>query len=95
MLSSQLACTGQSTDLLANLVEAVGGNAYLTGHGADAYQDDAVFRQRGIDVQRQNYQPPIYTQFRADEFVPGLSAIDALMNCGPDAAKLIGRQSQS
>lgn len=86
--SSELACEGQSTELLANLVEAVGGSAYLTGHGAD-YQDDAVFSRRGIAVVRQQYRSPIYPQRRADDFIPGLSTIDALMNCGPQAASLI------
>jgi WbqC-like protein family len=89
--SSELACEGQGTELLANLVETVGGNAYLTGHGAGGYQDDAVFGQRGISVQYQRYQVPPYAQYRASEFVSGLSAIDALMNCGGAAATLIGR----
>ena len=89
--SSELECEGQSTTLLANLVEAVGGSAYLTGHGAGGYQDDDVFAQRGITVRHQQYQPPRYSQYRVSDFVPGLSAVDALMNCGRDTARLIGR----
>ena len=41
-------------------------------------------------MQYQQYQVPPYAQYRANEFVPGLSAIDALMNCGGAAATLIG-----
>jgi hypothetical protein len=87
--ASGLAAEGSSTDLLAALVRAVGGSAYLTGHGA-GYQDDGVFAAAGIAIERQDYRVPAYEQVDAAEFVPGLSAIDALMNCGPAAAGLVG-----
>jgi hypothetical protein len=88
--SRELGCEGRSTELLANLVEAVGGDTYLMGHGATGYQDDAVFGRRGIAVRHQHYSQPAYPQYRAKQFLPGLSAIDALMNCGRDAVRLIG-----
>ena len=87
--SSELDAEGHSSELLANLVRAVGGNAYLTGHGAGGYQENDIFESRGIEVRYQNYVPPAYPQVGAREFVPGLSAIDALMNCGAGAARLI------
>jgi hypothetical protein len=87
--SSDLKAEGQSNELLANLVNAVGGNAYLAGHGATGYQDDEIFVNKGIAVRYQNYVPPSYPQVGVGEFVPGLSAIDALMNCGSIASKLI------
>jgi hypothetical protein len=87
--SSDLKVEGRSNELLANLVEAVGGNAYLAGHGASGYQDDEIFAKRSIAVCYQRYTPLPYRQMGHSEFVPGLSAVDALMNCGPGAAKLI------
>jgi hypothetical protein len=87
--SSALNAEGHSNELLANLVAVVGGDAYLAGHGAGRYQNDDIFASRGIVVRYQNYTPPIYPQVGVDEFVPGLSAIDALMNCGSAAAELI------
>jgi hypothetical protein len=87
--ASGLAAEGSSTALLAALVRAVGGSAYLTGHGAE-YQDDAVFAAAGIAVERQRYRVPAYPQAGATAFVPGLSALDALMNCGPAAGRLVG-----
>jgi hypothetical protein len=87
--ASELNAKGQSNELLINLVSAVGGNTYLAGHGSGGYQDDKTFASRGIEVRYQDYQLLRYPQVGIDEFVPGLSAIDALMNCGHDAAKLI------
>lgn len=89
--ASSLKSVGASTELLANLVEEVGGDAYLAGHGSGGYQDDVFFAKKGIGVRYQSYSAPAYPQFGATEFVPGLSAIDGLMNCGPDAKTLIGR----
>ena len=87
--SSELMVEGRSNDLLVNLVAAVGGDTYLAGHGAGGYQDDEIFARSGMTVRYQNYASPPYFQVGSKEFVPGLSAIDALMNCGRDAARLI------
>jgi WbqC-like protein len=83
------------TDRLVALVRAVGGDAYLAGHGADGYQEDERFAAAGITVEYQHYHPPPYRQLHAGAFVPGLSAIDALMNLGGDAASLIGRRARA
>jgi hypothetical protein len=81
------------TDRLAALVRAVGGDAYLTGHGADGYQENERFAAAGIAVEYQHYTTPPYCQVRSGAFMPGLSAIDALMNLGGDAASLVGRSA--
>src|SRR5207247_5319678 len=83
------------TDRLVALVRAVGGDAYLTGHGADGYQEDGKFAAAGIAVEYQRYAAPPYRQLRSGTFVPGLSAIDALMNLGGEAASLIGNRAQA
>ena len=41
-----------------------------------------VFARAGIALLYQDYSHPVYPQQGAGEFVPGLSVIDALMNCG-------------
>jgi hypothetical protein len=88
--ASLLDVEGASTDLLIAIVRAVGGDVYLCGGGAGAYQDDSRFRAAGIEVEYQDFRPVPYPQGRRDGFVPGLSAIDALMHCGDAAANLIG-----
>jgi len=90
--ASALDVAGRGTELLVALVQAVGGDAYLAGGGAGGYQDDAAFAAAGIKLYRQQYRHPVYRQL-GDQFVPGLSAIDALMNCGPEAALLVGRSA--
>ncbi|MBI3741894.1 MAG: WbqC family protein [Chloroflexi bacterium] len=80
--SSAIAVCGQATEMLCALVHAVGGTAYLAGGGASDYQEDALFVQNNIELIYQNFQQPVYPQFNTTEFVPGLSIVDALMNCG-------------
>lgn len=80
--SSELAVQGQATDMLVSLVQAVGGDAYLAGGQAAAYQQDDKFADAGIAVIYQQFQHPVYPQGTRPAFVPGLSIVDALMHCG-------------
>ena len=79
--SSDLDVEGQSTELLIELTLAVGGTAYLPGGDAYRYQEDEKFAARGIELLPQAFVHPTYPQ-AVEPFVPGLSAIDALMSCG-------------
>jgi hypothetical protein len=81
-LGSALGAEGAATDLLVSMVEAAGGAAYLCGGGAGGYQEDEKFAARGLKLVYQDFAHPTYPQANAGEFVPGLSVIDALMNCG-------------
>lgn len=80
--ASDLPAEGRATELLAELAKAVGGTHYLAGGGAQSYQQDTLFEQAGLGVVYQDFQHPVYVQTGRREFVPGLSVIDALMNCG-------------
>jgi len=82
VLSSSVPVQSRSTDRLIALVNNVGGDAYLAGGGAQGYQDDAMFAKAGIGLVYQDFKHPTYPQQGASEFVPGLSIVDALMNCG-------------
>jgi hypothetical protein len=84
VIASSLHASGEATSLLVSLVRAVHGDAYLAGGGAAGYQDDAMFSDAGIELQYQEFQHPAYRQFNSAEFVPGLSIVDPLMNCGFD-----------
>jgi hypothetical protein len=91
LLASELDVSGRATDLLVSIVRAVGGTAYLVGGGAGGYQEDEKFHAAGIDLRLQRFQPLPYPQLRTTAFVPGLSIVDALMNCGAArTAALIG-----
>ncbi len=81
---SELVAEGHSTELLINLVRAAGGSVYLSGDGADGYQDAGAFARAGVQLEFQGFRHPEYAQRGVTGFVPGLSVVDALMHCGFD-----------
>ena len=85
--SSNISHEGSSTNLLISLINAVNGNTYLCGTGSLNYQDDSLFKKSGIHVIHRNYAHPIYKQYAEDNFMPGLSIVDALMHCGISGVK--------
>lgn len=90
--SSDMPHLGSSNELLCSLTQLVGGDTYMCGGGAEGYQDEAVFTERGITLSHQDFIHPTYLQHGRKEFVPGLSIIDAAMNLGwTDVGKLLIR----
>ena len=93
---SDLHGLGAKSELLSTLLVEVGVDTYLSGgfppeHAmafgtAADYNDPDVFAASGISLEYQCYRQPHYRQ-RADEFFPGLSALDAVMWLGADAAR--------
>ncbi|MBU1097711.1 MAG: WbqC family protein [Bacteroidetes bacterium] len=82
ILATDLNPKGKATEQLINLTKAADCNTYMCGGGADGYQLDSRFEEEGIDLLYQNFKHPVYKQFNTVKFYPGLSIIDALMNCG-------------
>jgi WbqC-like protein family len=82
VLSSGLSVQTRATDRLIALVRAVGGDAYLAGGGAQGYQEDQLFGAAAVKLVNQAFQHPVYPQHNSSTFVPGLSIVDGLMNCG-------------
>ena len=80
--SSDLSKEGKSNELLCSIVKSVGGNSYICGAGATGYLDSKVFEDNKINLIYQNYKPVKYPQINSDVFIPGLSIIDAMINCG-------------
>jgi hypothetical protein len=80
--SSTLRATGRATELLINIVRDVGGTAYLSGGGAGGYQEDEKFKAADLELIYQHFEHPSYVQRGEAGFTPGLSVIDALMQCG-------------
>lgn len=79
--SSDLKIEGVKNERLVNICKAVGANVYISGAGAKAYMDDGLFLQNDIKVFYQDFQYSVCAQCYG-EFVPNLSAIDFLFNCG-------------
>lgn len=88
VFSSDLAVPGRRNEKLIALVRAVGGTHYLSGTGARAYLDEGLFAAAGIPVRWQRFEHPVYPQLHGP-FIPYLSCIDALFNCGPGAREVL------
>ena len=92
MRSSELLITGDGSERLVNFCLQVGANHYLSGNAAQEYLDVELFARHGIEVEWQNYKHPTYPQ-QHGAFVPFLSALDLLFNCGDESAKIISEGS--
>jgi hypothetical protein len=88
--SSELRAEGHRSELLLNLCREVGGKTFLGGLGGSrSYLDLEAFNAAGVGVEWQQFIHPRYVQCGSTTFIPGLAAIDALCNCGPDARDLL------
>lgn len=85
VLSSSLQLETTGTDLLVDITRAVGGQTYLCGGGASEYFNERRFAEAGLGVRYQDFVHPQYPQTPIQQMIPGLSVVDALMNCGTDA----------
>jgi len=87
--SSQMYGSGAKADLLACLCKDVGATEYVSVYGSKGYLDESsAFEQIGVPVRYFNYWHPEYPQLFG-EFVPYMSVIDILFNCGEKSAELI------
>ncbi len=82
--SSTLDIGGERSERLINICRRFGATRYLSGDAAQAYLDVALFASAGIEVEWQHYAHPIYPQLHGS-FVPYLSAVDLVLNCGDEA----------
>jgi hypothetical protein len=87
--SSALNVPGIATERLVNLIRAVGGESYYSGaYALDAYLDAEALAQAGITLDLQEWRAPVYPQLHG-EFVPDLSIVDLMMNCGPESLGVV------
>lgn len=86
--SSEFKLASTSTQRLVDLCRAAGAGEYLSGAGAKEYLDEELFAAAGVKLAWQDFKPLPYPQaFKG--FVPDLSALDLLLNCGPDSVKYL------
>ena len=89
VLSELLPEFGQKTELIVDACRALGADTYLSGSGGGAdYNDEERLAEAGIELRYDSFEPTPYPQLWGD-FEPGLSALDALMNVGPEARELL------
>jgi hypothetical protein len=72
---------GRSNEMIVELCRATGADVYLSGTGAGAYNDPDRLAAEGIELRYQDFHHPTYPQL-GEGFLPNLSALDMLLNCG-------------
>ena len=92
IMASSLSPQGKGNDLIVDILRRVGATHYLSGEGARAYFEPGPFAAAGIEVVWQDFEHPVYPQMHG-AFVPMLSAIDMLFNCGVKRARELLRGS--
>ena len=90
ILSSSLSPQGAKNEMLIDLLRKVDATHYLSGTGARVYMAQDLFEDAGIKVIWQEFVHPTYSQ-QYKEFIPNLSALDLLFNCGIDNSRKILR----
>jgi hypothetical protein len=83
--------TGQKGDKIISICKALQATVYLSGTGAKAYNDEKEFKKNNIRLVYQKFDHPIYPQLWGD-FLPNLSVIDLLFNCGPKSKDFLPKQ---
>ena len=94
--ASSLGLEGQRTARIVDMCKRLGADVYLSGKGGSVgYLEVERFDEVGVRVAWQEFAHPVYPQrYPSQGFVPHLSALDMLLNCGPDShALLLGEQA--
>ena len=75
---------------IIELLKIMKADTYIsgTGEGSKRYIDPEVFKKNNIKLKWQEFEHPIYPQL-GNEFIPGLSIIDLLFNCGPESLNIL------
>lgn len=93
VLSSDLGVPGSGAPRLVEILSQLGGTVFYEGAAGRDYIKEALFDERGIRLEYQDYQHPVYTQLHG-EFVPYLSVVDLLFNHGPNSLSILLRSQQ-
>lgn len=84
--SEDLNVPASGSTRILDIVKALGGTTYVTGHGGRNYLDHEAFENAGIEVRYMNYQVGPYPQSNGP-FSPYVSALDLIANCGIDSSR--------
>ncbi|MFH1968249.1 MAG: WbqC family protein [bacterium] len=92
--SSDLKASGAGTERLINICKKLGADVYLSGPGNEEHQvKKEAFEKQGIKVKIKDFSNPEYPQMFVEQgFLPHMSIIDLLFNCGPQSSNIIARK---
>lgn len=80
--SSEMNVGGDRIERLINICKICDGNIFYEGAAGSNYINVEDFAKHDIKVVFQNYKHPVYSQPHG-EFIPYMSIVDLLFNCGP------------
>lgn len=81
--------TDDRNERIIEICKRLDGNIYFSGNGGKKYHDETLFVKNGISIRYTDFKPSEYEQ-TGGPFLPGLSTMDVLLNCGVEntAARL-------
>lgn len=79
---------GESSQRVLDIVRKLGGDTYITGHGARNYLAHQAFEDAGVRVEYIDYQKRPYPQLHG-AFTPYVSILDLIANLGKAGADVL------
>lgn len=76
----------RKNELIAAICRHFSADSYLSGIGGKAYNQPKIFEKQGIKLEYLDYEPIAYPQLWGN-FIPNLSIVDMLFNCGATGAR--------
>lgn len=88
---SDLKINSTSTQRLVDICKQVDADTYISGRGLPnkKYMEEDLFKNKDIKLEFQNYSSVVYKQKNVESFIPNLSILDLLFNCGDNSLGLI------
>lgn len=83
--SSEFKTVNDRVSRITVLCNEVGADQYLSPLGSHAYLDEGTFAEEGIQLSYQHFEHPEYEQVYGDTFTSHLSAMDLMLNTGPES----------
>lgn len=91
LYAHDLDVVGSKNELNVDILKKLDAKEYLSGIGARDFHNQQLFDEAGINVIWQDFKHPVYPQ-QFGEFIPYLSSIDMLFNCGIEESRRIMRE---
>ncbi|MBW2028807.1 MAG: WbqC family protein [Deltaproteobacteria bacterium] len=87
-LLSELGIHSTGEQRLVDICMELGARCFLAQNAARKYLNEDLFQRAGIGIEFFRPPSPVYPQLWG-EFVPNLSALDLLFNCGPGSRNIL------
>ena len=88
ILSSEINIKEKKDKKLLKICKQLGASEYISPIGSKSYINEGkIFIDSNIKFSFFNYKNYSYNQFNSKKFIPNLSIIDLLFNCGQDSKK--------